>query len=288
MTVGVAPVGIDVGARRFMSGGGGGARGHRCGCGRPCGDAQLCRDCRDRLRDDLVHVADLAADLVVVLTRRTRAGARVGARSAETPVPFDQRATPAATVLRDVMRRVAGAAGMVDAARSSSVTCADWLRSNLRRVVQLDVAWDIAEAVAYQVDQVRRVCDRPADLIYIGRCGGQSGTSSDGCVEDLYARPGAPYVRCRGCGTNVDVTTRQEWLLRVLEDHLATATEIARAVSRLGEPVKAERIRKWAERGRVEKRGERPRGQNGKPDPLYRVGDVLDLLLAEAARKEAS
>lgn len=268
-------------------GGRGGTQAHRCGCGQPCGDAQLCKACRARLRDDLGDVADLAADLVVVLTRRTRVGAKVGARSAETPVPFDPRATPAATELRVTMRKVAAAAGMVDAAGSSAVTCADWLRSNMRHVIQLEVAWWIAEAVAYQLDQVRRVCDRPADLIYIGRCGGRQGTESDGCEQDLYARPGAPYVTCRVCGARHDVTTRQEWLLRVLEDHLATATEIARGVSRLGEPVKAERIRKWAERGRVEKRGERPRG-DGRPDPLYRVGDVLDLLLAEAARKEAS
>ncbi|MBO0826225.1 MAG: hypothetical protein J2P24_00445 [Streptosporangiales bacterium] len=243
----------------------------------------MCRDCRDRLRGDLADVGDLAADLVVVLTRRTRVGARVGGRSSETPLPFDPRATPAASELRATMRRVAAAAGMVDAARSSTVTCADWLRANLRRVVRLDVAWQVAEAVAYQLDAVRRVCDRPADLIYIGRCGGQRGTPTDGCAEDLYARPGAPYVKCRGCGANHDVTTRQEWLLRVLEDHLATATEIARAVSRLGEPVRADRVWQWKHRGRLSQRG-----VNDRRDPLFRVGDVLDLLLAEAARREAS
>ena len=112
---------------------------------------------------------------------------------------------------------------------------------------------------------LEHVIDRPAPMKYAGPC--------NVCRKDLYVREGAAQVECRPCGMVYDMGQRREYLLECAEDRLERAAYIARAVTDLGSPISADRIRKWAERGRLFPHATDPHGR-----PLYRVGDVTELL----------
>lgn len=105
----------------------------------------------------------------------------------------------------------------------------------------------------------------PAALWYAGPC--------DHCRRDMYAYYGVPEVTCPSCNLIYDVEDRRRWLLTVVEDRLERAVTICRALSGLGHDVSRHRLGMWASRGLITPRGHDPRGY-----PLFRVGDVLDLL----------
>ncbi|WP_018658473.1 hypothetical protein [Actinomadura flavalba] len=145
---------------------------------------------------------------------------------------------------------------------------AAWLRPRvgwLRHHADGQTAYDqIVEAVR----AARRAVDRPAEQVYAGPC--------DECDEDMYGRPGALIVECDGCHLVYEIEARRAWLLWSAEDVLATAPEIARAITRLGQPITAATIRGYVHRGRLMPYGQRL--QNGRLVPLYRLGAVLDVL----------
>lgn len=113
--------------------------------------------------------------------------------------------------------------------------------------------------------------DRPPEEVFAGPCGE--------CGQDLYAAVGAPLVRCPQCGQVYDTEQRRSWLLELVHDQLATGPEISQALTSLALPVTPERIRQWKARNRL-----LPRGKNQTGRPLYRVGDVAELLMGEAAK----
>lgn len=272
-------------------------------CARPAGDSTcgwpihdhgyLCdtetthgRDhtgCRDLLARDLGDVAALAEELEVNLTRQARRGERSGGRSAEVPLPFDYRASEDTYVLRTCLsawcrvvteQRGEPVAGPVD---DTPASMAALLLRNLPWIVRNPLAPEAYDEITYAVRVTRRVIDRAEDRSYAGTCGAE--TSGEACTDELWARPKAATVVCRTCGAEHDVAERRTWLLDAVEDRLAPASLIAAAVTRLGQPVTSERVRQWARRGRIV-----ARGHEGDERPLYRVGDVLDLLAGEAAR----
>jgi hypothetical protein len=127
--------------------------------------------------------------------------------------------------------------------------------------------------------KAKAVVDRPPDLVYLGICSMRTKTPDgvDECPEDLYAVHGKDVTVCRRCKNQHDVKHRQQILLNSVKDQLATASDISRGLSGLDMVVTAERIRQWKTRGRIVPRGDADR-------PLYRVGDVIDLIVADAER----
>lgn len=119
---------------------------------------------------------------------------------------------------------------------------------------------------------VRNAVDSGAEQRYAGPC--------DVCGRDLYAAPGATVAKCTPCELEYPMEARREWLLKASEDRLVPASELARAVTGLGTPVTGELVRKWASRRRLLAHG------HAGTRPLYRIGDVLDLL-GEDARRQA-
>jgi hypothetical protein len=105
----------------------------------------------------------------------------------------------------------------------------------------------------------------PPALWYAGPC--------DHCHRDMYARYGMAEVTCLSCNLLYDVEDRRRWLLTVVEDRLERAVTICRALSGLGHEVSRHRLGMWQTRGLIT-----PRGHDAKGYPLYRVGDVLDVL----------
>jgi hypothetical protein len=103
------------------------------------------------------------------------------------------------------------------------------------------------------------------------------------CNQPLYTRPGAKVIRCSarddetgellGCGKEYRASERMRWALEQSEELLESAQFIAHALTDAGYHVTAGQIRGMDKRGRLFAWRE-----DGEGKPLYRVGDVVDLL----------
>ncbi|MDA3624273.1 hypothetical protein OU415_02425 [Saccharopolyspora sp. WRP15-2] len=243
-------------------------------CGRPSSNgAALCESCTMQLEADLRMAHSLAGDLNVALTRQHRFGSSIGVvvRGGERPLPVNLRASDAAAELqRELSTWCHDLAGLralrVDAPETVS-GLASWLLRHLSEVQAHPAAGLVADGIGRVVAAAVRVVDRPVDRWYAGRCG---------CGEDLYARARTGQVQCSACRAVYDIGTRREQLLAAIEDQLATTTELCRALTLLGRPLKAEQVRKWAERGKLVQKAPHP--ADPKHLPRYRVGDVVQLL----------
>jgi len=185
----------------------------------------------------------------------------------------------------------------VQPATDHAVSMARWLRRNQLLLLQLPDGVTAVDEIRYAVAEARRVVDRPGDLIYAGPC--------LACGTDLYARPGAAVVRCR-CSTPDNpvryfVADRRAWMLDAVSDRLATAAEIARALSTLMYPIAPELIRTWAIRGKLAPvptpigpvcgsvcQHESCSGvREGRGRPRFRIGDVVTLMQRSARWRSA-
>lgn len=127
-------------------------------------------------------------------------------------------------------------------------------------------------------------CDVP------GGCGREYGEiTAETCTEHLYAPRAATLVRCK-CGANWDVRARRQQLVREAEDELAPVAVIAHLAAVFsGESsvgTLEARIRKWVQRKDI--RHVTTKVIDGRPRKVYRVGDVLDLLISRNVGGKAS
>ena len=260
----------------------GGQMTHNCEtCARPISDgATFCVNCGHQLDNAIADISayhGLAYDLDITTTRQARIGSREGARSTETPVAYDQRASETSTHLRVVLaswaRLIAEETGDTLPA-DDLARIAAWLRPRVGWLRHHPAGAEAHNEILDAVRDARRVVDRPAERLYAGPCD---------CGEDLYARTQAIYVECRNpeCQTVWNVDERRVWLLRSAEDLLLTATEISRAIGTFTPSA----VRGYAARRRLVQHGERV--ENGKLYPLYRLGDALDILAQQAERVSA-
>ena len=139
-----------------------------------------------------------------------------------------------------------------------------WLLARTDRIRQHPEAAHIAGSITTAVTRAMRAIARPADLVFLGTCGG--------CQASIYAAQHARWATCR-CGTTYSTSIRREELLTAAHDILGTTSEISRALTSLGRPLTPSVIRGLAFRGRITARGANERGH-----PLYRVGDVLEVI----------
>lgn len=236
-----------------------------------------------------VNLGDLAAldhDLELQVARQNITGDRVGSRGTETPLPFDGTA---ARIRRGLQRMLAGWVSELASSRevlpSATIPAlAAWLLRQFPQLATYPAVDELTADVAKHVAKARHVIDRPEDRVYLGPC------KTAGCVElgsdrkprptSLYALPDETTVSCWQCRVDYDVEERRSELLAAAADRLASATECARALTSLGEPCTPERIRKWAERGRLV-----PHGLDPEKHPLYRIADVQELLVSAQIRR---
>lgn len=133
---------------------------------------------------------------------------------------------------------------------------------------EAEVAFDELHHAAHVV---REAIDTASPRVFLGPC--------DVCGRDMHAPPQADEVECRPCALVYPVAGRREAMLASVEDRLHGAADIASYLTTYGEPIDAARIRQWKRRGRIEARAEDARG-----NPLFRIGDVLDLLRRDDTR----
>lgn len=263
------------------------------GCDQPAHGSHVCQSCADALAEALDEAQTLAGELELTITRQSRLG--TGGRSSNRPLVFAWDPS----VMRDSLRNTLTTwtrvlhdthGGELPADTISAV--ARWLLDRVDWLRQHPASAEAVDEICACVDDCRRAVDRPPDLWYAGRCGSISdeqrmiqavyGEPATPCEADLYATPGAGIIQCPRCKATYNVEQRRKWLLDAVDDTRAHAELIARALSRLGQPVTSAMIRGYAHRGRLVPHGTDLRGR-----PTYRVGDVLDLL-AEQAQKQAS
>lgn len=244
-----------------------------CVCGQPTGDdGFICSSCADSYAVALDRVPGVAHELVITLSKQQRfSDAGMVAYRAH-GFPYDVAASDALHALRNelvtlvrlcIEERVTSRSG----AREPDDTLGSmsmWLSVRVSGVRARQWAPDALKLVRI-IEHGESVIDHPVERTYAGPC--------DDCSRDLYVESGQLTVICEHCGRSYDLKARRDWLLHVVHDRLATAPEIARALSSLELPITHELIRQWRHRQRLT-----PRTHDRRGVPLYRVGDVVDLL----------
>ena len=140
-------------------------------------------------------------------------------------------------------------------------------------------AWIVAQM--WGLDFYKQVLEHTAGLdnartrreprVFAGRCAT--------CDTDLYAVKGDHEARCDTCGETYEVLAWRDFAKSLFGQHIGTPTDLSRKLStpEYGIEVTADRIRKWAQRDKLE-RANPTTTETGDPiPPAYRLGDVLDL-----------
>lgn len=248
---------------------------HPCdSCGSPQVDAAyVCPDCAARTDRDLTWLAANAAELDVVITRQSRIGTGTGGGT-EIPLPLDLNASYTADDVRNVLttwardlmdgRAIHGPADTI-------AGCAAWITGQLNILRARPYAEKALDELSDAVARVRRAVDSHVQRVYRGPCGASTDTGP--CAEELYAVAHAETIRCRSCDTEHDSAARRERLLGAVRDQIVPACDITTAIQVWADrDLDSSTVRKWAERGRLVRRGWTRDGR-----PTYRVGDALAL-----------
>lgn len=248
-------------------------------CARPVADTgYCCHGCATGLSVALLKGGLLISELDTTIAR-LGVTSDSGQSSAETPMPFDWDAADAAWAIRNTLttwaRHIHEASGRPLPPDRGVLLCAwlaeqvDWLRVR----PEAEQAFDELHGA---MRLLRNTIDTHAERWYAGICGAPL---QDGyCERDLYAGSGAGWVTCTACGASFDAQDRKTVLLNSVRDHLTYAETIARALSAWGWKITSSQIRGYAHRHRL-----LPHGSDEASRPLYRVGDVIELLVARAA-----
>jgi hypothetical protein len=227
------------------------------GCGSPSPSAVICTACQDSLRATLAMAALID----------------------EQPLPYDPAASAArqslSLALADAVYGLTGPHGWPIADTTIS-GMARWLLARMPQVAASPHAARDHDAIRRAAARCAMVLDGPPQRAYAGPC--------PACGHDVLGQPGAVFAQCENCGQDVEVRHQQDAMKGVVADLLGTAEWCATASSALGSPVSDSAVRMWALRKRLVAHGQRPSLKGGEPVPLYRVGDVMKLADAMAAR----
>lgn len=261
------------------------------GCDKPADDGYVCRRClADHLRD-LRETPWLLEELGTALARQTRYGsAGSGSSSRERPLPLDLRASAALDQYRAALQAILRALEPGREPTNNTLAHAQWLLTRAERLRFREDGPELIGAADRAFAYARYVVDAPAEKWYAGPCWT--------CRRDLFAKAGEVAVTCDPCGLSYDVAERRDYLLREAEDQIVNATTIARAATWLSDQaLSVDRLYKWAQRGRITAKAvdrcpthlheaDPPKCRGCQP--LYRVGDALDLLATESERRDRS
>lgn len=265
-----------------------------CRCGRATRDAAyVCDGCGDELARALGDVPWLDEELETSISKqrgvdyRTLGGSKGAKKPSERPSPVQWGASEARAHLRALLvswSLFCASEGVRHRERNDDLPAdtlaamSRWLLCRVDGLALHEIGSDAVDEITDAVARCRRMVDKPVEKWFAGPC--------NECKTDLFARAGSREVECSACGLVYDMGERREWLREAARDHLATATEIARAIVVWGDGPASEhllidRIRKWAEREpRLIERGHVT--VRGRERALYRVGDVMDRLTDDA------
>lgn len=290
-------------------------------CTRPCGDAYACTECAKAARNNLHHIADLAAALddkrakirsnwdvsnigasKPALKWRTNDNqttthaARTGFQPS-TALGFDPRVSRVANRLQN------GLVGIVRelperlqygtlAADSGPHQIARWLSYQVQHIRGIETAGEQFDLIDKMLGDLHHLFDNPPPKLFLGECKAEF---EDGeCTESLYLdqeKITSETVACPRCGITHDVEERRNVLMDGVNDYTGTAKEISRLLRNIGgTDVSTAAIARYVRMGKLAPIGTsmeaRSDGQRVQV-PVYRIGAVRELLsdLEDAKRQ---
>lgn len=278
-----------------------GGRTNECRCGRETrGETfTVCEQCESDLEKALGDCAWLDDELETTITRQRGAGMTGGSPSAEHGLPWHDKAAEAQRKLHGLLvwwmrfcveEHVRGLPTKDPADKIPSLS--RWLLHAVHGLTLHELGSDAVDEITDAVAECRRIVFwKRASRIYLGTCG-QTVADEDGevitlsCEGEVYAEEGEPVGTCDLCGQGVTVVIRKEQIDKRLHDRLCTPAEIATYAVYLGLSAPREQVRKrvnyWHRHKRIEHKGD-----NQKGEPLFKYGDVRNMLYAEFGRNSA-
>lgn len=250
------------------------------GCGKQSAES-LCTDCWSRLEANLRSITWLTPELRTTISRQSNTGLPTGivSRAAETPMPINIEAVIRQDRLHDLLaawqRCLWEDYGVGPVERlTSAPALAKWLITHQSWCRQHPAAHDLFDEITTAVRSCAQIIDRRPDRIYLAPCGAELNDSGSVlCEADLYGVEGQTIVRCRTCGSRWDLRERRDWMLDQVQERTANSVQLSDLLASLGVEVASSTIRTWCGAGKLEARGRDHRGR-----PVYRVGDVMELL----------
>lgn len=284
-----------------------------CSCSRPIKDsAFLCLTCTEAVEKHVAELPSLAGDVDTTATRTSRTGGRgigVVSRGSDQPVPWNDRASRMGTELKafavtwaqhcqGFRRRPPGPAcrrcahpscthlRSYRAPADTVESLAAYLLAALPALRHRPEVTDFADEIDALGKRCANVIDRPAELAFFGPCGamdywpdGHPVLCSAPCTGELYGPAEASALTCGTCGAEHDVQVVRRYLLTEAQDQLVTAADLSKFLTAYGEPLTADRIRKWSDRGLLVAHGRDRAGR-----PVYRVSEAVERLSSMATR----
>lgn len=267
-------------------------------CRKPTRDhAYLCDQCHNKLDQVLNEMTWRDEEIDISITRQKGVNLNSGgSRSAETPIPWHDKAAEARRHMHAILRlwvryctdeNVRGRPGFTP--RDTLPSLARYLGPCTHGLTLLEIGPDAYE----EITKAAAECDRiifwkRRNRLYLGPCErtitDEEGTDAGPCPGDVYADEDAAVGNCDLCGDGVTVVVRQGELNDKLDSRLCTAAELATICVHLGLQAPRERVHKmvhyWHRHKRIVSHSTAPNG-----DPMFRYGEVRTMLYTEFADK---
>jgi hypothetical protein len=287
----------------------------------------LCERCQQTLRVAIVNAAAYYADLDRIRpgSRVKVRGSYVSTPPPGTNAAPDQIAAILEAVDNTVStwtRALIDDRPQAGPPPASTGSALGWLESHVPSIANLEWADEFMRDITTAEKTMRRLLDKSDTGWYAGKCGATLAPERphDGftcecschlgvecdlpdcaptvtfdavtCGRGLYGTQGVSWIRCPECGATRDAATLRDNLMREARAELAPVSVVARAVvglldSETSVQKLANRIDQWIHRGRLRDLGVRVLTPGGKPQRVYRIGDVFDLLGAPMVEADA-
>jgi hypothetical protein len=279
-------------------------------CGRPTPDGVVCVAETAKASAQLAEIRDMLPAARDIATGQARHGSGGGSGKPGSRLPFDLGATARLDAIQNELttwaRHIAGERGSQFASTAFEgrgapdplAEACSWLGGQMEWLRHRDEVDEFLTDVDAAARVMRGLVRGPSEQRYLGPCGApywcdglapsraaepqcgaeivHVGHQMDACHGDVYGRAGGDKGTCRTCGAHVDQGERRVWLDDVRRDWLFTAKDIADAYQ-----LNVKTIRSWHNRGQLAAHGHDPDGA-----ALHKIGEVLDLAAADAARRE--
>jgi hypothetical protein len=276
-------------------------------CPTPTGGPYLCRSCSTALRVELADVAGIIPDhhnqgglllslpdeLHVTFTGQdqlTDPGEPITGKG-EIPLVFKGHAGEALWILHQVLQEWATTLHHDDP-QEGPRDLALWMLHHLHLIQKHPDAGQLVDEVTDAIHQARSAIDRPTDdRIYLGRCGSEQRhthgypTSGPPCTEELYGYPWLSRTICPHCGTEYDITQRQDLLRARKNRYQGTVSQIAGFLRATGVQCTTEQVRGFARSRDGRPPRLEPSGTNDLGYSTYLITDVVKALKTRYQRR---
>lgn len=241
------------------------------GCGAEANVGYLCTECRYALIDTYQALPAALEDLMATAYRQDKVsgpGGKVGKGHAR-PLPYK---LAAADLLHETTAELLT---LYQGPDTTSYTrlCYALIALLPSNVLQPGIGTHLAR-LRVNLDRIRVLTDLPQAVRYLGPC--------DLCSATVTATADEDSVECPGpdCGNWYDVAMRVDELIDRARNLTADTATLTQALSTLVTPLSEQDLWNWKARGKLV-----PVNVAGRT-PYYRVGDVVDLLVARLRKAQ--